>query len=144
VQYGRDGFVVRTGWARAAAPAPPPALPDAWRQELTAFEADLRAQLLAGAESAAAAPSAAVMDPSDADALLRRVQALITRSEQRQRQELAQRTSAVVREMEMQRRADLRGVQQTVGQLEGQTGIAVRQNQELANYVYRIQASLER
>jgi hypothetical protein len=45
----------------------------------------------------------------------------------------------VLREVEMQRRADLRGVQQTVGELEGQTGIAVRQNQELANYLYQMQ-----
>jgi hypothetical protein len=70
--------------------------------------------------------------------LLRRVQALIEQSEERQRREVAERLSNIVNEVEMQRRADLRGVQQRFGQLEGQTGIVVRQNQEVVNYLRRV------
>lgn len=148
VEYGFGGFVVRTGWARATpvrtAPPPAPAsFPPEWRQELAAFERDLRARLLPATDARAAsggrARAADQAGPADDDALLRRVQALIDRSEQRQQRELAQQITGVLREVEMQRRADLRGVQQTVGELEGQTGIAVRQNQELANYLYQMQ-----
>jgi hypothetical protein len=70
--------------------------------------------------------------------LLRRMQALIEQSEERQRREIAERLGNIVNDVEMQRRADLRGVQQRFGQLEGQTGIVVRQNQQMVDYLRRV------
>jgi anti-sigma factor RsiW len=154
VQYGSDGFVVRTGWRTPAAaqPAPsvqvPVATEQPWRQELAALERDLRSELRAARPTAVPAPTASQnigADRTEAGArglneatLLQRVQALIEQSEDRQRRELAERLSGIVTEVEMQRRADLRGVQQRFGQLEGQTGIVVRQNQEVVNYLRRV------
>jgi hypothetical protein len=72
------------------------------------------------------------------DALLRRVQAMIEASEQRQQRELALRLAQVVRDVEAQRRADLLRVDQNLGQLEGQTGAAVAEQRELLNYLVRV------
>jgi anti-sigma factor RsiW len=146
VRYGQDGLVLRTGWG-AASDVEAVAASDEWRQELAAVERDLRQGLTevkdltarAGAGPAATPAGSQVVDPIvDEDALLRRVQTLIDRSAQQQRRELAGQLADVVREVEIQRRADLREIQQTFGQLEGQTGIAVRQNQELFNYLVRV------
>lgn len=149
VRYGSDGLVVRTGWSRAAAPATgtqsisaqaqPP-----WRQDLAALEGELRRELSSTSRSTAAAGAR----PSETretggpglneDALLRRVRALIEQSEQKQQRELAMRLADVVRDVDIQRRADQVRVQQTFGQLEGQTGVAVQQNRELLNYLVRV------
>ena len=154
VQYGSDGFVVRTGWRTPAAVAPatpvqsPVATEQPWREELAALERDLRTEFRAARPTTVQAPTAS--QPPGAQGveagarqlneatLLQRVQALIEQSEERQRREIAERLSGIVTEVEMQRRADLRGVQQRFGQLEGQTGIVVRQNQEVVNYLRRV------
>jgi anti-sigma factor RsiW len=154
VQYGSEGFVVRTGWRTPASVTPatvaqtPSATEQPWRQELAALERDLRTEL--GAARLTATPAPAASQPlggqgTEAEGrelneatLLRRVQALIEQSEDRQRREVAERLSGILTEVEMQRRADLRGVQQRFGQLEGQTGIVVRQNQEVVNYLRRV------
>ena len=70
--------------------------------------------------------------------MLRRVQALIEQSEQRQQRELALRLAQVVRDVDAQRRADLLRVDQNLGQLEGQTGAAAAQQRELLNYLVRV------
>jgi len=145
VRYDQDGLVLRTGWG-ASSGVEPVAASDEWRQELAAVERDLRqgltemGDLAARAEAGRSATPAGsqVVGPIDEDALLRRVQTLIDRSAQQQRRELAGQLADVVREVEIQRRADLREIQQTFGQLEGQAGIAVRQNQELFNYLVRV------
>ena len=69
---------------------------------------------------------------------MRRVRTLIEQSEQKQQRELAMRLADVVRDVDIQRRADQIRVQQTFGQLEGQTGVAVKQNRELLNYLVRV------
>jgi Putative zinc-finger len=154
VQYGSDGFVVRTGWRTPASVRPatvaqtPSTTEQPWRQELAALERDLRTELRTARLTATPAPAASQplagqgTEPGGRElneaTLLRRVQALIEQSEDRQRREVAERLSGIVTEVEMQRRADLRGVQQRFGQLEGQTGIVVRQNQEVVNYLRRV------
>jgi hypothetical protein len=154
VQYGANGFVVRTGWRTPAAVAPATSAPSAnvieqpWRLELAALERDLRNELRAARPTAVPPPAASQNAGADGGeagarglneaALLGRVQALIEQSEERQRREVAERLSGIVTEVEMQRRADLRGVQQRFGQLEGQTGIVVRQSQEMVNYLRRV------
>jgi anti-sigma factor RsiW len=156
VRYGSDGLVVRTGWSKAAAPATvtqsigaPAQAP--WRQDLAAFEQELRRELLSTARLTAAAATrasqtsrAGVSDRGagapglNEDALMRRVRALIEQSERKQQRELAMRLADVVRDVDIQRRADQIRVQQTFGQLEGQTGVAVRQNRDLLNYLVRV------
>jgi hypothetical protein len=154
VHYGSDGFVVRTGWRTPAEVAPvapvqaPAATEQPWQQALAALERDLRTELQTARPTAVPAPIASQnvggqrIDTGSRElneaALLRRVQALIEQSEERQRHEVAERLSNILTEVEMQRRADLRGVQQRFGQLEGQTGIVVRQNQEVVNYLRRV------
>lgn len=154
VQYGSDGFVVRTGWRTPVSVARETPVQSAvaneqpWRQELAALERDLRSELQTARSTATPASRASqtVGAPGvesggrelNEATLLRRVQALIEQSEDRQRREVAERLSGIVTEVEMQRRADLRGVQQRFGQLEGQTGIVVRQNQEVVNYLRRV------
>jgi hypothetical protein len=137
VRYGADGLVVRTGWGRTAptqsagTPAQAP-----WRQDLAALEQELRREL-----SSATRPTAVVATrapQANEPNLLSRVRDLIEQSEQKQQRELAIRLVDVVRDADIQRRADQMRVQQTVGQLEGQTDVAVRQNRELLNYLVRV------
>jgi len=87
---------------------------DALKQEV----ASLRQ---ANASAATATSSASVV---------RQVEGLIRDSEERQRQELARRTVQLVRDFDLQRRADLVTVQQAIGQIQGTTGAEVRQHRD--------------
>lgn len=62
--------------------------------------------------------------------VLRQVEVLIRASEERERQELARRTVQLVRDFDLQRRADLVQVQQAIGQIQGTTGAEVRQHRD--------------
>jgi hypothetical protein len=115
--------------APAASVAPTPVSSPS--QNFAALEQELRSEL-ASARTGSSAGS-----QTDADALLRRVQAMINQSEARQQRELALRLTDVVRDFDTQRRADLLQVQQNFGQLEGQTGAEVAQQRELLNYLVR-------
>lgn len=77
----------------------------------------------------------------DQDALIERVRTLIDESEQRQRTEFTLRSAQLVRDVEMQRRADLTRVERTIGLVQGQTGAEVRQNREALNYLGRMVAT---
>lgn len=153
VRYGPDGVVVRTGWNRPAAlrSATPSASAPAqapWRADLAALEQELRQEFSAVTTRApSGVPAGAsqtlntreVAEPGITEAaLLRRVRALIEQSEQTQQRELAVRLVDIVRDADIQRRADQMRVQQSFGQLEGQTGVAVQQNRELLNYLMRV------
>ncbi len=70
--------------------------------------------------------------------MLRRMQAMVRDSEQRQRRELALRLTQAMKDMEYQRRADLVRIDQNLGQIEGTTGAAVAQQRELWNYLVRV------
>jgi anti-sigma factor RsiW len=61
---------------------------------------------------------------------LRRVEALITASEERQQRELALRTVQLVRDFDLQRQADLVRIQQALGQFQGTTNAEVRQHRD--------------
>ena len=155
VRYGSDGLVVRTGWSKAAAPVTVTQSSGAqaqapWRQDLAAFEQELRRELSSTPRSTAAAAARASQTDREGvgdrgveaagsnEDLMRRVRALIEQSERKQQRELAMRLVDVVRDVDIQRRADQIRVQQTFGQLEGQTGVAVKQNRELLNYLVRV------
>jgi hypothetical protein len=142
VRYDEDGLVVRTGWSESGsseAVASPVSLPaEEWRQELTAFEQEIRSQLSTIENREPAPPATARVSAAGEAALLGQVRDLIDSSERRLERELTEQMLGVMREVELQRRTDLRGIQQTFGELEGQTDIAVWQNQEMLNYLRRV------
>ena len=158
VRYAGDGLIIRARWASpsdgspqgpavvgaggaASGPREPARVEAAGGMQPVAGRAAGSADAAATAEERLrrdlAASTAAPPAQGD-DALLRRVQAMIAASEQRQQRELALRLAQVVRDVDAQRRADLLRVDQNLGQLEGQTGAAVAEQRELLNYLVRV------
>ena len=144
VRSDANGVSVTTGWMTPASagavlvavpPVEPsaPALrpveesPAAWQPALAQLETRLRAEMR----------STHVDAPTSDAAVLRKVEALITESERRQRQEYAIRLAQLGRDVDMQRRADLVRVEQGVGQMTGATGAEVARQRELLNYIVR-------
>jgi hypothetical protein len=66
------------------------------------------------------------------------VKELIAASETRTQREMALRLAEVVRDVDAQRRADMRRVADGLGVLEGRTGAAVAQQREMMNYLLRV------
>ena len=140
VHYDRAGLTIRTGWSRvarggAAVAQPAPAADAApWKADLVALERQLRTELRsvqASNASAAAAPRTA-----DADQI-RRVRALIDDSEKRQQRELALRVAELMRDVNVQRQADLVRVDRALGLVENKVGVEVLKNRQQMNYVIR-------
>ncbi len=145
VRYDRDGLAVTTGWMAPASPvpsaSPAPAAAADWRPALTALERDLRTELAQVTRRETPAPVAdRESPPADTAAILRRVQAMLEDSEQRQRQELAVRMLQLNRDIEMRRRADLVNINQSFGALTGRTYKAEAGQQEVVNYLRRVAA----
>ena len=82
--------------------------------------------------------NAATAAPRTDSEVLRRVQTLITDSEERQRRELALRTTEIVRDMDTQRRVDMAQVQRNIGQIQDLTGAAVRDQNDMFNYLVKV------
>ena len=152
---GGEGLVVRTGWGRqATAPNPPaetarnvstpqsaPAAGDqALREELRRVELRLREMEKAAAarEASLEARVASGAGPRMTDAeLLRQVREIVAQSETRQERELALRIAQVIRDGDLQRRADLALIQQGFGRLEAYTGAEVAQQRQMLNHFVR-------
>jgi putative zinc finger protein len=138
VHYDRDGLSVRTGWSKTAPAAPSArAATDsasaAWQSDLAALERQLRTEFRAA--QAVAAPASQVQPPARTDAdLLRRVKALVDESERRQQSELALRVAEVLRDVNAQRTADLRRIDQNLGAVQDKTNVEVLRNRGLLNY----------
>jgi hypothetical protein len=140
VRYDSSGLTISTGWLQTSRPAATePAAAAAvatedWRPALTALESDLRRELQmvrsTPSEPAARAASTSV----DADALLRRVQALVNESERRQQQELAVRMAQFGRDVQN----DLVRMNQGFRQLQGRTGMVEGRQSEMINYLRRV------
>ena len=159
VRYDNQGVTVRTGWQRAgkSQPSAVPAVPAVpastipasaasgasapWRADLTALEQQLRTEYRSSS-SAGQALQASSGPPMSEQEFMRRVRQLVDASETRQQRELALRLSAVVRDMETQRRADMVRVADVFGRVEGRAGAAVAQQRDIMNYLRRV--SLER
>lgn len=155
LRYGPDGFTVRTGWAREAAPeqagpameaasAEAPAhrstgdaADAAWRAALADTERRLRAEIgQTRAVAATPGPGASVAQapPQNRDEFFRQMRTLIEESERRQQRELALRLADFAHDVEAQRRADLLQIEQNVGQIEG-----LRATQsDMMNYIVRV------
>jgi hypothetical protein len=103
------------------------------RADLVALEQRLRSEM--SHVHAAGAPAAEA--PADAR-ILQQVRAMIDDSEQRQRRELALRTTEVVRDFDAQRNDDLARIERTLGQMDGTTGVEVAQQRQMLNYLMRV------
>jgi hypothetical protein len=143
VRSGPDGFSVSTGWM-----APPVLTEPAdgaaierrvegrFEQAMASLEQQLRDEIRSSREQQPAAIRAAAAPAAD-EATLRRVQQLLAESEQRQARELAFRLTQFTSDMNMQRRADLLRITQSLGHVDEQM---LRQRQ-MMNNVLRVSAS---
>jgi hypothetical protein len=123
----------QTGPAPAAlvqAPAGSAAPTAALTEEVAAIRRDLAA--LGTSIRPAAGPT-----PDSRDEMLVQVTRLIRESEARQQEELARRTVQLVRDFDLQRKADLMQVQQSIGQIQGTTGAEVRQHRDAIDELMR-------
>lgn len=64
------------------------------------------------------------------DEIMKKVEALVAQSEERQRREFTLRSVELARDFEAQRRVDMAIVRETVGQFQGVTGTEIRQQRE--------------
>jgi len=142
VRHDASGWTVSTGWMASAPGVPGTATSgteDPWRPALASLGESLRREF--NARPALVAPvqvaTAPAASPASDSETLARVRGLIEASEQRQQQELALRLTQFVRDVEMQRRADLVRINQGLGQLEGRTGAEVERQREAINYLIR-------
>jgi len=147
VRYDQQGLRVRTGWSqpRDAAPgaatvvAQTPARPGAapWKADLTALEQQLKAEMrVVRAGPATAQVQPAAVHGSDAD-IVRRVRALVDESEKRQQRELALRIAELLRDVNVQRQADLAKVNRALGAVENNLGVEVLKTRQQVNLMYR-------
>ena len=153
VRSSSDGVVVTTGWSRPAPAvvAPVAVAPAAvrertseseWRRELAALEQTLRSEIAAQRAAVRVAVSASRHDTNvDAAAVMRRVEAMIEASENRQRQELATKLVQANTMWTVQRQTDLANFQRSFSGLQNRT-LAVQANQqEITNQVKHLRAN---
>jgi hypothetical protein len=124
-----------TGGTATAAPAPSGQAVGVSRSELTALEQSLRSELARLSPAAAPTQVSSVQTAAriDDEALMKRIRALLTESEERQRGELALRTAQVMRDMEIQRKVDMATVQQDISKIQGVTGAELKRQGDLTN-----------
>ena len=129
------------GMMRGTAPAPAatlatntPTTNSITRADLVALEQRLRSEMRTQARTVSAPIAAAAGDART----LEQVRALIDESEQRQRRELALRTTEVVRDFDAQRSDDMARIERTIGQMDGTTGVEVAQQRQMLNYLMRV------
>jgi len=134
VTSGPQGFSVSTGWM---APSAAPALSEPFdgkaveqrvQRALVSLEQQLRSEIRSTREQET---RVAARTPVD-EATIRRVQQLIAASEQRHEQELAMRFIEFTRDMNMQRRADMKMISQGFDDYNGQL---LRQRQMMNNMI---------
>jgi hypothetical protein len=148
VRSTADGILVTTGWATPpAAPAPAPvetASSDEWRRELVALEQSLRQEFSAAQSAqrvALAAPPPRPAESVDTAALLRRMQAMVEASEERQRQEMATKLIQADRMWNMRRQSDLVNFQRSLGNLQNRTFAVQANQQEVINQLRRVSST---
>jgi hypothetical protein len=140
VRYDANGLNIRTGWAKPAADVSAVASKETedLRAQLASLEQQLRSELRASQVSASAAQGQTlpvqVAHSSDAD-LMRRVKTLVDDSERRQRNEIALRMGEAIRDLNSQRQADLRKIDQNLGMFQDRTGVEVLRNRQKLDYI---------
>ena len=128
------------GITRGAAPAPAATVATSTNTTNSVTRADLVAlEQRLHAEMTQARPVSAPITAAPADArILEQVRAMLDDSEQRQRRELALRTTEVVRDFDAQRTDDMARIERTLGQMDGTTGVEVAQQRQVLNYLMRV------
>ncbi len=141
IRYDHNGLSVRTGWSKpvstaavdaAATAAPTPA---EWREAMTALEQQLRSEMHAAQPRASASGTQAVRASASDSEIMRRVKSLVDESERRQQNELALRMGEAIRDLNSQRQADLRKIDQNLGLLQDRTGVEVLRNRQKLDYI---------
>jgi len=159
IRYDQNGLKITTGWNKPATPkfatteaggskfvtaqpveggtklvtesnagAP-------WRADLATLERQIRSELHTSQASAPAIR--AVRTSSSDEETLRRVRVLLDESEKRQQRELALRIAEVVRDVDTQRKADLRNIDHTLGLVRNDLGVEVMKQRQSLNLLYR-------
>jgi len=105
--------------------------------DLTALEERLRTEFVKAQQVDAGSRIRPVRAGVSEEQLMQRMRELVAESEQRQQRELAFRTAQVVRDLDSQRQMDLARIERTMGQMEGATGVEVRQQRQVLNYLIR-------
>lgn len=146
VRYTSDGLTVTTGWMLSPPAQPPtrvgPATAEEWRPALMALESDLRRELQTlRSRPGEPQPATARVDsrPTDTEAVMRRVQALVSESERRQQQELATRMAQFGREVQ----SDLFRMNQGFRQLQGRTGLVEGNQRQMVDYLRRVSSQTQ-
>jgi anti-sigma factor RsiW len=141
VRSGPEGFSVSTGWMRAQEPALSASTGggaagdvEGWKTALVSLEQQLRNEIRTAREQQPSAVRVAAAPASADDATLRRVQQMLAASEERQSRELALRLTQLNADMNMQRRADLMRIQQSLVQY----GDQMFQQRQMLNNVIRV------
>jgi hypothetical protein len=99
-----------------------------WAADLATLERELRRDL----DTRRTAVPAAATTGSD-ETVLRRVRQLVDESEKRQQSELALRMAEAMRELQLQRQADLVKIDRTLGVIQSRTGLEVMRTQRQMN-----------
>jgi hypothetical protein len=132
VRYDRSGLTIRTGWSKSQTAS---ADSTAWRGELNAVAAQLRAEI----ESAPAVKASAVQTPTISEAeLRRRVQVLLDEREKRIQKEIALGMGSVMQDYQAQRRADLTRIDQAIGYIRTNTQTEQLKQREAVNYLLKV------
>ncbi len=111
-----------------------------WRADLAALERELRTEFRsAGTPTPTVVSLARSTTPAMSEAeLLKRVRALVEESERKQNRELALRVGEMVKDINAQRQADLRKIDQSLGLIQSNTGVEVLKQRQLLNYLVRV------
>ncbi|MGH9410460.1 MAG: anti-sigma factor family protein [Vicinamibacterales bacterium] len=145
VHYGQDGLTIRTGWTRSTVPpapsepvvatAQPAAIDAAALRTIEQRLADLEQRSPQAATSRdARADSTAASRVSDA-ATLKRVDALIARSENREQTVLARQIQQVTLDFDRKRATDLGRVQQALTLIDNRAASDAVMHRQLADMV---------
>jgi hypothetical protein len=141
IRYDQNGLSVRTGWSKTVStvatgsPAAATSAPAEWRAALMALEQQLRSEMHASQPTASSGgPQAVRASSSDAE-IMRRVKSLVDESERRQQNELALRMGEAIRDLNVQRQADLRRIDQNLGVIQDRTGVEVLRNRQKLDYI---------
>jgi hypothetical protein len=111
---------------------PPAAAPEATpvngatRMDLAQLEERIKAEI---GQLRTATPVRQVVASSDEE-VMKKVEALLAQSEEKQRREFTLRSVEMARDFEAQRRIDMASVREAVGQFQGVTGTEIRQQRE--------------
>jgi hypothetical protein len=102
---------------------------------MTALEQQLRNEIHAAQPSASTSGMQVVRAAASDSEIMRRVKSLVDESERRQQNELALRMGEAIRDLNSQRQADLRKIDQNLGLLQDRTGVEVLRNRQKLDYI---------